>query len=65
MIARWSLEELLGYLRTWSATLRYMEANASDPLVPLDRDIANIWGNREIKRPVLWPLELRVGQSAP
>jgi SAM-dependent methyltransferase len=65
MIARWSLEELLGYLRTWSATQRYMQANASDPLVPLDRDIANIWGNREIKRPVLWPLELRVGQSAP
>ena len=27
----WNLNDLLGYLRTWSPLRRYIEANGSDP----------------------------------
>src|SRR5437773_10935614 len=32
MIAQWNPEHLLGYLRSWSATQRFIAANKRDPL---------------------------------
>ena len=32
MVAEWKVEQLLGYLRTWSATQRFMAAKQRDPL---------------------------------
>jgi SAM-dependent methyltransferase len=59
MEARWTLEQLLGYLGTWSATSRYVEARGEDPLGPLAANLARVWGAGE--RRVEWPLSLRIG----
>jgi SAM-dependent methyltransferase len=59
--ADWNLDQLLGYIRTWSATRRFTSARGFDPVSELEREILPEWGEREQKRVVLWPLHLRVG----
>jgi len=64
MQAHWGLDDLGGYLRTWSATLRYREALGRDPVDALLRDIAPLWGPAGARRPVRWPLVIRAGHRA-
>lgn len=61
MEAQWSLLQLLGYLRTWSATERFREAVGYDPVEELGRELTRYWGDPTTRRPVRWPLSLRVG----
>jgi SAM-dependent methyltransferase len=61
MNANWTMEELLGYLRSWSATQGFMAARGEDPLEQISGELRSIWGNRRRRRRVTWPLILRVG----
>jgi SAM-dependent methyltransferase len=61
MIAQWHLEHLVGYLRSWSATQRFIAANKRDPLEAIADDLRAAWGDTEQTRRVIWPLTLRVG----
>ena len=61
MIAQWNLEHLVGYLRSWSATQRFIAANQRDPLGQIIDELRRAWGNPQEVRTVLWPLILRVG----
>jgi SAM-dependent methyltransferase len=61
--AHWSLEHLLGYLRTWSATQRFMAENGIDPLEVIMNDLAQAWGISIRKRAVIWPLTTRLGHK--
>jgi ubiquinone/menaquinone biosynthesis C-methylase UbiE len=58
----WSLAHLFGYLRTWSATQRFMAANGNDPVETIARDLAAAWGSSETRRAV-WPLTTRIGRA--
>jgi SAM-dependent methyltransferase len=58
---RWTLAELAGYLRSWSATTRYIAAHGHDPLPDLERMLAASWGDPERRRRVRWPFTLLVG----
>lgn len=58
MEARWTLDELLGYLATWSATQRYRDARAEDPLAPLRRELEGAFTAPATPRAFRWPLEL-------
>ena len=62
MEARWTLEELLGYFSTWSATSRYVKAKGSNPIEPLAADLAKIWGAATDRRMIVWPLAVRIGR---
>lgn len=57
----WTMAQFLGYLRSWSATGRYVDAKGEDPVVPLEERLAPGWGPRT--RTVSWPLSLRVGRK--
>lgn len=59
----WTLDQLLGYLRTWSATQRFIKERGFDPVTNLESDLLPKWGKREQTRAVRWPLHLRVGIS--
>jgi SAM-dependent methyltransferase len=61
--ASWTLPQLLGYFRTWSATARYIEANGSDLVVALGERLSGPWGPTGRRRTVTWPLTLRVGRA--
>ena len=63
MEARWSLEKLLGYFSTWSATNRFIKATGRNPLEPLSGALAGIWGDPNLQRLIVWPLPLRVGHK--
>ena len=61
MTAQWNLDHLIGYLRTWSSTQRFMAANGADPLEQIIDELRRAWGNPQEVRTVLWPLILRLG----
>jgi len=60
MQADWSLEQLLGYLSTWSAVKRYREDRGEDPMPLITAQLSSAWGE-QAARTVHWPLSLRVG----
>ena len=63
MATEWSLDHLLGYLGTWSATERYRRVRREDPLRLVEGDLRAAWGAQETIRTVRWPLHLRVGYA--
>lgn len=62
MTAAWTLDQLIGYLGTWSATRAYREARGEDPLPPLRARLLPAWGDPGRPRAVRWPLPLRIGR---
>jgi SAM-dependent methyltransferase len=61
MTAHWNLDHLLGYLRTWSSTQRFIAAKGSDPLEQIIDALRAAWGDSRQTRKVIWPLTLRIG----
>ncbi len=57
-----TLDQLAGYLDTWSAVRRYREAVGSDPLPALIAAIAPLWGDPNAPRTLVWPVKGRVGR---
>jgi ubiquinone/menaquinone biosynthesis C-methylase UbiE len=62
MRAQWSLDDLLGYLGTWSATQKFIEQRGSDPLEYVASQLAPIWGDPRIMKRVHWPLYVKIGK---
>lgn len=62
MTADWTLDQLMGYLGTWSATRRYREQTGLDPLPALREQLALAWGAPGLARTVRWPLPVRIGR---
>ncbi|HEX2682805.1 MAG TPA: class I SAM-dependent methyltransferase [Ferruginibacter sp.] len=56
----WSLEELHGYLNSWSAVQKYMAANACDPVSAVMEKIKMHWGYGG-KRDIIFPIHLKLG----
>jgi SAM-dependent methyltransferase len=64
MQTHWDLDEVMGYLGTWSAVQRYKDANDQrDPLPDLRRHLESLWPADGSARPVAWPIHLRVGRA--
>ncbi|MEM6423580.1 MAG: class I SAM-dependent methyltransferase [Cyanobacteria bacterium P01_H01_bin.119] len=61
MTTQWSLDHLLGYLNTWSATQRYIAQQGQNPLESMHTAFAEAWGKPDT-RSICWPLHLRVGK---
>ena len=61
MTAHWNLEHLVGYLRSWSSTQRFIAEKGDDPLQQIKDDLSAVWGDAKQMRHVIWPLMLRVG----
>lgn len=59
----WTLEQLRGYLLSWSATQRFIEMHRVDPLDEFFRVLEPAWGDPRTRRTVRWPLWLRVGRA--
>jgi hypothetical protein len=54
---------LAGYAATWSATRRYREAHASDPIPALLAAIEGAWPSGAAALRVTWPVVLRVARK--
>jgi ubiquinone/menaquinone biosynthesis C-methylase UbiE len=62
MEAQWTLEQLTGYLATWSAVQRYRKEQGGDPLELIVGELGAAWGDAETARKVVWPMFMRVGR---
>jgi ubiquinone/menaquinone biosynthesis C-methylase UbiE len=63
METNWTLEQLLGYFSTWSATNRFIKATGRNPIEPLSAAMLRDWGNPNTPRLITWPLSLRLGRK--
>ncbi len=58
MAARWTRDELLGYVTTWSATVKLVQDAGSAPLDAFAARLAALWPDDD-PREITWPLALR------
>ena len=58
----WSLPELSGYLRSWSATVRYTKQNKVDPVLDFEAQMQPIWNDPGQRRRLHWPFTIRAGR---
>ena len=57
----WTLEQLIGYLGTWSAVKRFREQESLDPLQTYSSRLAEAWGEQPCRQ-VTWPLTVLCGR---
>ena len=55
MVADWSLPQFLAYLRSWSATQRYLQRTGVDPVEAAAPALARAWGDPAQVHRVRWP----------
>jgi SAM-dependent methyltransferase len=59
----WDLNDMMGYLQTWSPVRRYLEAHGSDPTELIAGPLAEAWGEPQERKHVVFPIEMRIGRS--
>ena len=62
MQASWNLDQLAGFLDTWSAVRRYQAIHSEHPLQQIWSKLSDAWGQSDQTRLIRWPLYLRVGK---
>ena len=63
MTHEWNLDQLIGFLGTSSASLRYRMQTGHDPMDEIRDKLAAAWGDPSQVRDVSWDLFLRVGRT--
>lgn len=63
MTAQWTRERLITYLRSWSATSRFVSETGTDPVVAVDAALAPLWPDDTVRQ-VRWPLTVLAGRVA-
>lgn len=58
---QWNLDDLIGYLNTWSAVKAAEEASGSNPAEALAATLRKEWGDPASRRRITWPLSIRAG----
>ncbi|MDR2013910.1 MAG: class I SAM-dependent methyltransferase [Rhodanobacter sp.] len=59
MSSRWPVDHFLAYLRSWSATQRYVTDKGEDPVTLVEAELRAAWGEGE--RVVHWDFHVRCG----
>lgn len=62
MQAGWVLDQLAGFLDSWSASRRYLRERGRHPLSLIWQELSQAWGAPDAQRTVRWPLFIRVGR---
>ncbi|MBI3778982.1 MAG: class I SAM-dependent methyltransferase [Gammaproteobacteria bacterium] len=65
MKAEWNMNDMIGYLHTWSATQRCQRKNEQNPIDIVRRALARAWGPETAQQTVRWPIYLRLGRMIP
>lgn len=58
----WRLDELLGYISTWSALRRARESGREELLQRFALEMAELWGEPATRQVLTWPLNMRIGR---
>jgi SAM-dependent methyltransferase len=63
--ANMALDDIVGFLASWSATQRYQMRTGNDPVEVIRSDLTAAWGDPRLVRVVEWPLFMRIGRNQP
>jgi SAM-dependent methyltransferase len=58
----WTLDDLVGYVETWSASINAVAALGRAPIEEFAGNLRAVWGPPDFRRTIRWPLSLRVGR---
>ena len=58
----WTLAELLGYVRTWSALRRCAADGHAEEIAAFEREFSVLWGDPRNRRRISWRLGIRAGR---
>ena len=59
---RLTLDDVAGYIRTWSATRGFVQRHGRDPVDDLIAELAPVWGDPSTPRLARWPVAVRAGR---
>lgn len=59
---RWTLDQFIGYLRSWSAVVYFEKELKRNPIDIVKIDLRTLWGKIETRQHICWPLTLRIGK---
>jgi SAM-dependent methyltransferase len=59
---QWSLEQLMGYLNTWSAVQHFIEEQTFNPTILIEDELQSAWGDSKTKK-INFPILLRLGKQ--
>jgi len=62
MITEWNLDQVAGFLSSWSGTKIYQQKVGHHPLNEIWDDLLLAWGNEKLNRKTHWPLYIRIGK---
>lgn len=62
MLNELAIDDVVGYLGTWSATQAFRRKRGFDPVAPLREELLRVWPDPDRRRPARWPLHLRAGR---
>jgi SAM-dependent methyltransferase len=62
MTTIWDLNDVFGYLDSWSSTQTFVETRGYHPIEEIEGQLRLAWGNPEIKRTIHWPLYFKIGK---
>lgn len=60
---RWTIDQFAGYLTSWSATQKYIQAQESDPVITFIDSVRRHWPVNE-KKTVVFPIFTSIGRIA-
>jgi len=58
----WTVDQLIGYLNTWSAVQHYRNERNSNPIALIESDVKSAWGPAKT-RDVTFPMFMRLGRN--
>lgn len=62
IICHWDFNQLIGYIKTWSAMKTLKAEGAGHIFDKFYNDIKDIWGEPEQRKTITWPISSRVGR---
>ena len=62
MEVSWTRDQLLGYVATWSATVKRIETTGPDAYEALREKLCAVWPHDDERRTVTWPLAIRLAR---
>jgi ubiquinone/menaquinone biosynthesis C-methylase UbiE len=63
MITEWNLDQVAGFLSSWSGTKIYQQKVGRHPLNEIWDDLLTAWGDEQLSRTAHWPLYIRIGKK--
>lgn len=58
----WTLEQFLGYVRTWSSVKAAAKAGKQNLMESFAEQLTSLWGDPQQLRKVSWPITMRLGR---